>query len=63
MVHRWSLGLIAAAVVVAVVGVVVLTWYAWVGAVVLVLSAVLLFLGYRLRKQGAGLVEMAEALQ
>ena len=35
MVQKWSLGLIAAAVVVAVVGVVVLTWYAWMGAVVL----------------------------
>ena len=33
------------------------------GVVVLVLSVVLLFLAYRLRKQGSGLVDMAESLE
>lgn len=63
MVQRWSVGLIAAAVLLAVVGVFTLSWSAWVGGVAFVLSIVLLFLGLRLRKQGAGLVEMAESLQ
>jgi len=63
MVQRWSLWLMAAAVLLAGVGVFTLTWNAWVGAVVFVLSIVLLFLGYRLRRQGSGLVDMAESLQ
>ena len=63
MVRRGSLGLIAGAVLLALLGIFLLAWTVLAGVVVLVLSVVLLFLAYRLRKQGSGLVDMAESLQ
>ena len=63
MVRRWSLVLIAGAVVLALLGVFLYAWSLVAGVVVHVLTVALLVLGYRLRKQGQGLVEMAESLQ
>ncbi len=63
MVRRGSLGLIAGGVLLALLGIFLLAWTVLAGVVVLVLSVVLLFLAYRLRKQGSGLVDMAESLQ
>ena len=63
MVRRGCLGLIAGAVVLALLGIFLLAWTVLAGVVVLVLSVMLLFLAYRLRKQGSGLVDMAESLQ
>ena len=63
MVQKGSLWLSAIALAFAVAGGFLLTWNVWVGAVVLGVSVVLFFLAYRLRKQGSGLVNMAESLQ
>ncbi len=63
MVRRWSLGLIAGAVLLALLGIFLFAWTLVAGLVVQVLSVVLLFLAYRLRKQGPGLVDMAESFQ
>ena len=63
MVRRWSVGLIAGAVLLALLGVFLYAWSLVAGVVVHVLTVVLLVLGYRLRKQGRGLVEMAESFQ
>ena len=63
MVRRGSLGLIVGGVLLALLGFFLLAWTVLAGVVVLVLSVVLLFLAYRLRKQGSGLVDMAESLQ
>lgn len=62
MVQMWSGGLIVGAVLLAVLGVFLYGWAVPAGVAVHVLAAGLLFLGVRLRKQGAGLVEMAERL-
>lgn len=62
MVQMWSGGLIALGLLLAVVGVFLYGWAVPAGVAVHVLSAVLLFLGVRLRRQGAGLVEMAKSL-
>lgn len=61
MVRKWSLGLVAGGVLLAVLGVFVYSWSVVAGAVVHVLAAVLLFLAYRIRKQGPAFVQMAES--
>ena len=63
MVRKWSLGLTVGAVLLAVLGTVLLVWSVAAGVVVLVFFVVLAFLSYRVRKQGSGLVDMAESLQ
>ena len=63
MVRKWSVGLIGGAVLLAVLGTVLLAWTVVAGVVALVFAVVLLFLAYRVRKQGSGLVEMAQSLQ
>ncbi len=63
MVRRWGLGLVAGAVLLAPLGVFLYTWTLVAGVVVHVVTVALLVLAYRLRKQGPGLVEMAESLQ
>ncbi len=62
MVQMWSVGLIVAAVLLAVLGVFVYGWAVPAGVAVHVLAAVLLFLGVRLKRQGAALVGLAERL-
>ena len=63
MVRKWSLGLIAGAVLLALLGIFLLAWNLVAGVVVQVLSVVLLFLAYRLRKQGPGLIDIAKSFQ
>ncbi len=63
MVRRSSVGLLAGAVLLALLGVFLYAWSLVAGVVVHVLTVVLLVLTYRLWKQGRGLVEMAESLQ
>lgn len=62
MVQAWSRKLIAAALLLGIVGVFLYGWAVPAGVAVHVVSVGLLFLGYRLKKQGAGLVHMAETL-
>ena len=59
MVQMWSRGLFAGALLLAVVGAFLTGWAIPAGVAAYVVAAVLLFLGYRLRKQGEGLVDMA----
>lgn len=63
MVRKWSFGLLAGAVLLAVVGVPLYRWAAWAGVVVYVLGVVLVVLAYRIRKQGPGMVQIAESLK
>ena len=63
MVRRWSLVLIAGAVVLALLGALLFAWNLVAGVIVEVLSVVLLFLAYRLRSQGSGLVDVAQSLE
>jgi hypothetical protein len=63
MVRRWSLALIAGAVVHALLGALLFAWNLVAGVIVVVLSVVLLFLAYRLRNQGSGLVDVAQSLE
>lgn len=62
MVRRWTLGLILGGFMLAVLGVFLYGWSVFAGVAVHVLSLALLFLGYRVRKQGGALVEMADSL-
>lgn len=62
MVQRWSRGVIAAAVLLAIVGVFLYGWAVAAGITAHVASAGLLFLGYRIGKQGSGLVDMADRM-
>jgi len=62
MLRKWSLGLVVSTVLLAVLGVFLYRWSVAAGVVVHVLTAVLLFLAYRLRKKGGGLAELAESL-
>jgi hypothetical protein len=62
MVHRWSVGLMAGGVLVALVGIFLYAWSVPAGIAVHVVSAVCLFLGFRLRSSGQGLVDMADSL-
>lgn len=62
MVRKWSLVLMAAALLLAVAAVFLYGWSVPGGIAVHVVSAALLFLGYRVRKSGEGLAEMAGSL-
>lgn len=62
MVRKWSTILFAGAVLLAIGGFFLYAWAVPAGIAVHVLSAVMLFLGYRIRKQGDGLAEMARSL-
>ena len=62
MVQRWSAGLLAGGVLLAIGGLFLYGWAVAAGVVVHVVAAVLLFFGFRIRKQGQGLVEMAGSL-
>ena len=62
MVTRWSTTLFVGGGVLAVGGLLLYGWSTAAGVGVHVLVCVLVFLGYRLRKQGAELVEMAGSL-
>jgi hypothetical protein len=63
MVRRWSLVLVAGAGLLALLGVFLYTWSLVAGVVVHVVTVALFVIAYRLRKQGPGLVELAESLQ
>jgi hypothetical protein len=62
MVQRWSRGLIAGALLLAIGGAFLYGWAVPAGVAVHTLSVGLLFLGYRIGKQGAGLADMADTL-
>ena len=62
MVNTWSLGALAGAVVLALGGFFLYGWSVPAGVVVHVLSLALFFLGFRLRKQGAALIDIADRL-
>jgi hypothetical protein len=62
MVQKWSRGLVVGALLLAGLGIFVLTQTLAAGLIVEGFALILLFLAYRLRKQGPGLVDMAEAL-
>jgi hypothetical protein len=61
-VRKWSVGLGAGAALLAVLGFFLYRWSVAAGVVVHVLTAVLIFLAYRLKTQGRGLAEMAGSL-
>ncbi len=61
-VNRWSTGLFVGAGVLGVAGVLLFSWSTAAAVAALVVGAVAAFLGYRVRKSGAGLVEMAGSL-
>lgn len=61
LVRTWTVGLLVGAVLLGVLGIFLYSWSAVAGVAVHVLTVALLVLGYRLRKQGPGLVEMAES--
>lgn len=62
IVQRWSIGLFTGALLLAIVGFFLYGWSGLAGGVVHVISGVLFFLGYRVRKQSSALVEMADSL-
>lgn len=62
MIRRWSLGLITGGLLLAVAGVFLYGWSVVGGVVVHLVSVALLLLGYRVRKQGGALVEMADSM-
>lgn len=62
MVRTWSRGLIGGGLVLAVGGAFLYPWAVWAGVATHVVSAVLLFFGYRVWKQGAGLADMADRM-
>ncbi|NNF12036.1 MAG: hypothetical protein HKN72_02355 [Gemmatimonadetes bacterium] len=62
MVRTWTIGLTAAGVVLGGGGFFLYGWSTVAGIVVHVLAAGVLFLGYRIRKQGASLEEMARSI-
>ncbi|HSH76176.1 MAG TPA: hypothetical protein VLA09_10875 [Longimicrobiales bacterium] len=63
MVRRWSLGLFVGAALSVALGAFLYSWALWAGVVVHVLAAVLLFLGYRMRRQAPSLIEMAKSMR
>jgi len=63
MVRKWSQGLIVGGVLLSLLGIALFAWSLVAGVVVQVIAIVVLFLAYRLRKQGQGMVDMAESLQ
>lgn len=62
MVQRWTVGLSVGGALLAVGGFFLYGWSTVAGIVVHVLAAGVFFLGYRIRKQGAALAEMAGSL-
>ncbi len=62
MVRKWRLALVAGALLLAVLGVFLYTWSVTAGVVVHVLTVGLLFLAYRLGRQGQRLAELAQSL-
>jgi hypothetical protein len=62
MVRTWSRGLMAGGVLLAVGGVFLYGWAVPAGVAAHLVSAAMLFLGYRLGKQGEGLAAMAKKL-
>lgn len=63
MLRKWTLVLLGGAAVLALAGALLYSWSVVAGVVVHLITAALLFLGYRLRKQGRVLVEIAESLR
>lgn len=63
MVRRWSIGLAIGGVLVTVGGAFLYAWSTVAGVAVHIAAAVLLFLAYRIRKQGPGLEQMADSLR
>ena len=63
MVRKWSLGLFVGAALLAIVGVPLYRWAVWAGVVAYVVGVVLVVLAYRIRKQGPGMVQIAESLK
>lgn len=62
LIRRWQLGMLAGAVVLAILGALVYGWSIIAGVVVHVITGVLLFLWWRLRRQQADLEAMADAI-
>ena len=62
MVQAWTRGLITGALLLGIGGVFLYGWAVPAGVALHAVSAGLLFLGYRLKKQGTGLINMAKAL-
>ncbi|MFW6079810.1 MAG: hypothetical protein ACODAE_09320 [Gemmatimonadota bacterium] len=62
LIRRWLIGLLAGAIVLAVVGAVLYAWSVIAGVVVHVIAAALLFLWWRLRRQRADLEAMADVV-
>jgi hypothetical protein len=61
--RRWTVGLLVGAVALALLGGFLYRWSVMAGVVVHVVTAALLVLVFRLRRQGHRLVEMAESLE
>lgn len=62
MLKRWTTVLLVAAVVLAIVGALLYGWSIYAGIAVHLLTLVVLFLWFRIRKQGANLIAMAESI-
>lgn len=62
MVKRWSAAAFGGALLLVVVGLFLYGWSVPAGVAVHVVAALLLFLGYRVRKSGQGLVDMAGSI-
>lgn len=62
LIRRWRIGLLAGAVVLAVLGALLYGWSIIAGVVVHVLAAVVLFLWWRLHRQRAALEAMADVV-
>jgi hypothetical protein len=62
-IRRWTVGLLVAAVALALLGGFLYRWSVVAGVVVHVVTVALLVLVFRLRRQGHRLVEMAESLE
>ena len=63
MVERWRTRVLLVAVLLFVAGAFLYTWSVMAGVLVQVLALSLVFLAFRLRRHGEGLVEMAKSLQ
>lgn len=62
LIRRWKLGLLGAAVALAILAAVLFAWSAIAGAIVAVLAIVVFFLWWRVRRQSAELEAMADAI-
>ena len=63
MVRKWMIAFFMGAVLLGLIGVLLYSWSVVAGVVIHIITAVLLVLGYRLRKQGDRLVQVAESLR